>query len=226
MKLDLTVAPMLVITGTWNVPIFSPPWLANHLFGYEIGSEAPLVQLTMVGAEVARTIAYMRNLGFHVEPNRIDLFANKIDEAYLTRLEALAARLLTVLPHTPIGSLGVNFRFIEEQAGNDLVHKLDTAEDFAGHYQVLSLQAKTRVAVDDLFACQVTRDLTETGDLIFDFNYHSDKFGERVDRVERIAGILKARLDHAKELLHAIYGLDEIELVAHDFADQMGPNWE
>lgn len=225
MIFELTSVPTLVITGTWNVPIFTPPWVARHLFGYPVNAEAPLVQVTTVASETARTINYFQNQGFNADARRVELFANADSDASWTRLEDRAKKLLTTLPHTPIGSLGVNFRFVENNPGQDLLHKLTTEEDFAGNYQVLATQARTRIAVDASFVCQVQRDINDAGSMMFDFNYHFDKFGEVANRAEALTGIVKPRLAHAKELLDKIYGLNAFEVATHDFSAEMGPDW-
>src|SRR5690349_12339997 len=98
MILDLKV-PTLVIVGTWNTPIFTPPWLAQYIFGYAPGTEAPLMQILATAPnEIPRQVLYLKNQGFGADIGRINLYANSDGQGF-TRLEQLATRFLATLPH-------------------------------------------------------------------------------------------------------------------------------
>lgn len=223
MQLDLT-RPTLVITGAWNAAIFSPGWIAKNLFDYPVGAEVPAVQVIGANGDALRQIVYMKNMGLRTDGSRVELYANAGDAEHLANVETYAVKLMTVLPHTPIGSMGINFHFVLPDASDDLLNRLDTKEDIAQHFQVLSTQIKSKLAVDDSYVCNIERAATDDGKLVVDLNYHFEKFGEVADKAQKLQGAISDRLEHAKGLLLALYDLEEYEAAGHDFAE-MADHW-
>ena len=223
MQLDLAAAPTLVLTGAWNPSIFSPAWLARYLFGYGEGQEAQIAQLLAVQGETPRQTLYLRNIGFHAEQTRVELFANSIDSAYLSRLEGVLLKLIETLPHTPMGSLGVNFRFYENAAADSILAKLDTLENLSDHYKIISSHYRTTLSFDEHSQCLVERS-TSNDDLRVDFNYHFEKFADVKEKSTVVSGIVQSRLRHALHFMNTIYDLDGYETMQHEFSE-MGEDW-
>jgi hypothetical protein len=220
MILDVATAPTIVITGAWNVPIFTPPWMGKHLFGYANDVEFPVAQLLSPQGETNRF--YIRNLGVQAEPTRLCLFLNGGEQEFV-RLEGLLTKILATLPHTPLGALGVNFRLIAKPASDEVLDKLDTHEQLSTHYEVTSTRHITRIQIDADWICNVDRRSDHDG-MTSDFNFHFEKFGDVDDKAPLVQGVIAGHFERAKEFMSTIYQLNGVNPQTVDF-QEMG-NWE
>lgn len=222
MLLDLTL-PTVVLTGTWNAPIFTAPWIARELFEYPIGEEVAVAEVVFQQATVSRHVLFLKNIGIHAEPQRLELYANDNTDQHFARIEGLIRRILTVLPHTPIGALGVNFRFSVKNPSAYILDKLQTHEEIHLVRHVLSSKYITQISVDENVVCNITRDATDEL-MNVDFNYHFEGFGAKKGDPAVTDGILKKFLAGATNFMSELYDETDYEVGRLDFKE-LGPQW-
>ncbi len=95
---------MFVVTGTWNVAIFTPQWIAIHLFDVPKGGEVQFTEV-MVASPGPRQILYFKDTGISVSQGRIEIFMNALDRDNEVAAETTAKRIIERLPHTPLGGI-------------------------------------------------------------------------------------------------------------------------
>ena len=158
-----------VVVGRWNVSIFSPDWLGKNLFdNKELLVDFPMepgLPLRITGDNVL-LIPYS---------DRVVFGAKEGTDAYLRHMEALAIKLLDILPHTPISAVGVNFGYEVQPVPQQMrdMFKNARAQEFVTHeLQVLSKSLKWGCKHDDQNV-NMEFDLTDEK-LLVKFNFHSD----------------------------------------------------
>lgn len=93
------------IQGTWNVYILQPNWLHRH--GFLPAEEQVLLQTLTTGPGF-RYSAHNQGLLWTVTPTEVTLDTPGSADA----VGPLLARLLEVLPHTPLGEVGVTANYL------------------------------------------------------------------------------------------------------------------
>jgi hypothetical protein len=104
----------VVIIGRWNVSIFNPDWLGRCLFD----NKELLVDFPMEPGLPLRITG--DNVLFIPHSDRIVFGAREGTDPYLRHMEALAVKLLGILPHTPIMAVGVNFGYEVEPVPEEI----------------------------------------------------------------------------------------------------------
>ena len=113
----------IVLLGQWNVRIFTPEWTAQNLFdGQNIEAEF----LVTSGVQKLR----MRSQSIKVIPQNEHLVISVLDrsEETLERAHGVAIQVLTLLEHTPVSALGINFGFREEDPGDPLLEAFQVGD--------------------------------------------------------------------------------------------------
>lgn len=143
----------IVIRGNLNPAIFSPAWLFyQKLIGKE---EFDNVEVELITSQIALFTPSWFSI--QVTPDRLALTTVEPDE--FERLRDLAVGILNLLPHTPIGALGIN---------RDVHIKLESEADWhlvgdsllpKEHWTMLALPGMRTISVEgvrpDLFAGRV-----------------------------------------------------------------------
>jgi hypothetical protein len=127
MKLDLRM-PTVVLAGAWNPAIFQPGWIARHVFGVPAGAEIKVTAVQMLIGQQQKLVTYIRDVGFAVSSNRLEIFAVEGSESAFKAAEETTARIVELLPHTPISAYGINFHFIEEHPLPGLLRKIRSCD--------------------------------------------------------------------------------------------------
>ncbi|OEU73379.1 MAG: hypothetical protein BA869_04945 [Desulfuromonadales bacterium C00003107] len=192
----------IVLAGKWNRFIISPEWAAKNIFKEEkikvemaIGLGAPprfsSSEIMMIPSE--------DRVAFHL--------LDHSDEC-LQKAEELAVSLLTILNHTPVNALGVNFGFIEAAPNDDLMELFafeDNDSFIEQGYSIKDTNIIRKLEIEPESSLNLTMGAIEAG-LGFDFNFHYE-----VNSTKEAADILKGKLLSNKEvalnLLQANYKL-------------------
>jgi hypothetical protein len=214
MKLDLR-NPTLIFLGAWNPAIFQPSWVAKYLHDIPEGERISASQVTVLAPAGPRHIIFINNVGLAASTDRVEIFLNADSDAAREHAENVAIRLLSVLPHTPLGGFGVNDHYLEADPEADLLDKFVTSEKINEHYKILGRSFSSALEMDDGVTLNFSRKVSES-EIIFDFNYHY----ARIDRnsIEpTLSGILKKHLDSSLESLAKLYDLNEYEALTHEF---------
>lgn len=215
MKLDLR-RPTLVLTGAWNAAIFQPGWALKFLFEVPEGTRIATHQLIEVGTPSTMPITYVGKLGYRASNARVEFYLNELDAEMCGQLERMVLRLIATLPHTPFGSFGVNFLFIEEDPSDDLLDSIATRDALTSHYTVKSQELAAAIDVGNSTTLNLRRQSSSTG-VVFNFNY--DTPGLTADNAQRLlADVLTKSLKHATTLLDEVYALRDYAAINHEFA--------
>lgn len=108
----------IVITGRWNVAIFNPAWLGKNVFQsdeimLEVGIE-PGLPRRLTGDNV---VVIPTN-------SRLMLAPSDLEEGTLLRMEQVAYKILSLLQHTPVNALGINYGYKISPLTQELRDKL------------------------------------------------------------------------------------------------------
>jgi hypothetical protein len=212
MNLDIQ-RPTLVITGQWNPAIFDPSWVARHLFGLTAGTEMSVTQV-WTGNKITN---YFGALGLAVSNSRVEIFLNEFEPENQATSESLLTKVATVLPHTPVQAMGVNFHFLESDVSAELVDKLKTHEQIETRFEV-SGQSIISVIKMEGAELNLRRDLLGQN-LEIDFNFHYPLPTGLADVPTLAQGCIGRLYEGAKKILVDVYDLDtsSINFVGHAF---------
>jgi hypothetical protein len=123
--------------------------------------------------------------------------------------------LLSLLPHTPISGLGINFNFSDDNIDQAVIDMLKTKENLNQLRTILNESITTAMAYKDNAILNLVR-YHGLESAVFNFNYH-----HACDSAEAAArllpGAIQACYDDATDLLLKVYDLSGVEFVAHQF---------
>lgn len=98
----------VVVVGAWNLAIFTPAWIAQHLF--LAGPDTP-VNVQVAFDHAAPMQVAFQDLTVVPSENRLAVVPHRADAVTLARAATVASRALKELPVTPIRAAGINFRY-------------------------------------------------------------------------------------------------------------------
>ncbi|WP_457389783.1 hypothetical protein [Roseateles sp. P5_E1] len=106
----------LVIVGAWNPAILTPPWVLRYGLQTEEGQAQIVHALIPAGLNGAFEFPRFNLPGFQftARPEALVLMPDHANETGLALIEDVASRVLQQLTHTPIGGIGHNFEFVDE----------------------------------------------------------------------------------------------------------------
>jgi hypothetical protein len=212
MKLD-TRRPVLVLLGAWNPAIFRPEWVAAQLLGFPEGEQITVRALLEVKEQ--KQLLYIGDLGYFVNQQRFEIYSQKYDDAGLRSAANFVAKICEILPHTPLGNFGINFRFLESDPQDRLYEVICTNEHFDQEYRVISQQIITKFARSQDIELNMKR-ITSEQEILFDFNYHHLTVDKR-SLAKITPDYMQLLLDESLDLLRSSYGLTGYDYAAHDF---------
>ena len=106
----------IVVAGGWNVRVFSPDWVGRNLTDHRpLNIEVPL------GPPVNMIRFIVGGLTVIPAEDRLIVGVQDPTIEMLEKAEAVALKAVTLLPHTPIGAVGINFGFEETSPSGKLL---------------------------------------------------------------------------------------------------------
>jgi|JI10StandDraft_1071094.scaffolds.fasta_scaffold104566_1 hypothetical protein len=162
----------LVLVGAWNTAILTPDWLTKQL-----GASGP-VQIEFPIGNPNMPLRYTLN-GVHLVVTREHLvLAPSADDAeILGRMESYCKSILTVLTHTPVSAIGINFAFLEEAPSDDL-KSLFKASDLAkindADLVVEGTEIKRRLRLPQNGVLNLSLQQTNGSQVVLNLNFHRD----------------------------------------------------
>ena len=205
-KLD---AWTIVITGAWNVRVFSAEWVGKQLF-----DSKPMTIEVPVGPSMGPVRYTGEGLTLIPADDRLIFGVQASSIASLQKAEALARKALGLLPHTPITAFGVNLAF-EDAAPGRLFRQLFVLNDLD---QLSAFGAKiirtnvVRTLEIGGRTVNVTHALAEDGRGEVHLNFHQD-----APSAAAAAALLEGRalgsLEVSRKLMTDVY---ECTLEDHD----------
>ncbi len=195
----------IVVVGGWNPKIFRPDWVGKQLFDRKtIVVEVPLAP----GMSVVRFNSQEDGVLLIPSDDRLVVGIRKADEDVVARAEGLARKALELLPHTPVGAVGVNFGFVETNPTAALT-SLFTFSDLDGlsrAYGEVKKSSITRSLILDGTTLNVTHSLIE-GQVEIHLNFHRES-ATSIDAVEALTGKAATFLRMGTKFLKDVYGCE------------------
>jgi hypothetical protein len=196
--------------GSWNAAIFSSGWIALNLFDYPKGQELTITDI--FASDRGNTpIHYINEIGIGATNQRIEIFVNSPDQIDLA--ENVAAKIIETLPHTPLGSYGLNYVFTHENPDSSLLDKFENSEGLDQEFEILQDNFKSALKLDDA-VLNLVRAPSENN-VVFDFNYHHESIDTGSFR-SKITGRYAELLDKSNRILKDHYGLEGFEIDRHE----------
>lgn len=195
----------IVLVGAWNTAILTPDWLTNQL-----GTSGP-IQIEFPIGNPLMPIRYTLN-GVHLVVTRDHVVLAPSADApeILNRIESYSRSILTVLVHTPVSAIGINFAFQEEAPSDDL-KKLFKAPDLSriadADFVVEATEIKRQLQMPQGGILNLSLRQTNGSQVVVNLNFHRD-----VDGASAAASYLDGRVTEYRELatkfLQEAYELD------------------
>ena len=105
----------VVIAGAFNPSIIIPPWIAKNVLDVPTGQNFPVQVLAPITGIAQLPRFTFAGLSFSPSFQNLTFYLEDLDDAGCHKVCDAAARILELLPHTPVTGLGFNFGFTENQ---------------------------------------------------------------------------------------------------------------
>lgn len=195
----------IVIIGGWNPKIFRPDWVGKELFDRKtIAVEVSLAP----GTSIVRFSSPEDGLLLIPSEDRLIVGIRKGDDEVVAKAEGLARKALELLPHTPVGAVGVNFGFVEPNPAPALTSLFSFA-DLDGLSKTgceVKRSSITRNLVLQGTTLNVTHTLVE-GQVEIHLNFHRDS-ATATQAVEHLTEKAVAFLQLGTKFLKDVYGCE------------------
>lgn len=196
----------VVLAGSWNPRIFSPPWMMSTLFNQSEDTKFEL-DVTLGGSSLK-----FRYAGIVVIPTSsrlivgVDSNAEKADWVNsLVMVQSVSIGALKALPHTPMTAVGINFGFdsqIIPKAAMDLfeaVGKTSPIDDLGKAVIISEVIQTLRWGENGRVNLKMSRDV-ETGQFGLRINFHFNA-GKTSDAISALNKGVPSFLTEAKKLV-------------------------
>jgi hypothetical protein len=192
----------VVLAGSWNAAIFSPPWVSANVFGGDN------VNLEMQFGPVPNLRYVHGRMVLIVQPESLIGAVREPTEEALGEISVALKRILDFLPHTPVTGLGINFGFREQDPGEELRANFNIADnarliDLGGEVSQTSIQ---RDVLLDGGLLRLRETIEPNGSVHFHLNFHYDVESANA-AAERLTANCVQRRVRALELMNAVYHL-------------------
>ena len=113
----------LVVAGAWNSAIVTPEWIQRFGLKKEPDQASPFQAVIPVGAGMFFEFPRFNfdGMSVMVRPDAMLLTPSDLSEAKMDEIETVAANVVAELKHTPIGGIGHNFGFSDENPDIDFL---------------------------------------------------------------------------------------------------------
>jgi hypothetical protein len=196
--------PALVIAGSFNPAIFTPPWTARNLFGFPEGQDVEVTAVVEMGQEMPRH--YIQKVGVLALAQRLAIFPDELSVEVMERAERAFEAVAEKLPHTPAAAFGINFKFEELVVTAELVDSIMPEDGLEALGQINSTEVTSNIAVGDRDQLNITRRLSgESVGVSFNFHFPIASMQEVVDGRKPNIG---EAFEQAKQILIDRFGQD------------------
>lgn len=200
----------LVVAGTWNPAILNPGWIAQHILDVPLGQEIPAqIGVTYPGGQPP--LITLRQIVFMPGRDRLVLQTTSLSRGALRRVQTAAARILRLLPHTPLRAFGHNFEFVEEDPTAEQIAVFSAVTDLPQFLDFEFETVATRIASTIRFderLLNLTRS-SESGrlKLAFNFHYEPSSTEQAAEKLEN-AALFVENLAYARRIIRRVYDIE------------------
>lgn len=197
----------VIVTGRWNALIFTPAWIKENLFD---NADIPVSMAWPLGDPTASMRITCGGVSIFPSSQALDIQTADTSKAGIKKAGEITAKILHLLPHTPIGALGINFRFSEKNfcaTLEALFGFADAAKIPSDKYTLAGTQISRSFATggEDLLNLSVSR-LAE--EMVFEFNFHTQSGNVETLSSKVCEANLVSRFDESIEFMKTAYELD------------------
>lgn len=201
----------LILVGKWNRHILTPKWVARKIFE----EEKIQVEFPINNPEIGPRYRSESNIIFKPSVHRCEFFPlEPYEDETLRRTSLLVKRLVSILVHTPITGMGINFGF--EEKSEDFIKLGLFGIDDTDDLLELGLKSEETEIIRHISIENRTLNLKaifNPNTVTLDFNFHYN-----ATSANDVAGIINDGLiisnrDLALTILEKVYELtlDEME---------------
>lgn len=219
--------PSVVVAGHWNAAILNEPgWIARNILDIPDGQGATLEGITIADKMETGQIFPQKNIwlfddyGMGCTGQRVELYVRNIKK--LEAIYLFMKKLIELLPHTPIGAVGLNFKACIDNEDQNIFELVDTDETFDSFGAVGNWFRREKIDIKEKdmikegksgsfstvlnLSRNVTRESVE-----IDFNYHTP-----VDSMKTLSAYsdscpIDHWFKHAGRVLNTVYSLNQLE---------------
>jgi hypothetical protein len=202
----------LVVAGAWNPAILTPEWFLRNGLRRPAGEQIRVQVQTPVGAGLVVDVPRFTIEGITMvaRPDALILIpAGSFEAATLGRIESAARHVLEALNHTPIGGVGYNFEFIDEEPADPFLEpftraNLSMADHLPDGWAVNGTGLMTSYVVGEA-QVNVQRQYRDNQLAVkFNFHYGATSAGAAAGLLD--GSRMAANYRTALQLVQAIYG--------------------
>ncbi len=171
----------LVIVGYWNIFLFSPKWLNDNVFDGKLPKDIK-IDFSISNNITSHKTFHLPDFKLEISIGRICFIANEQNPETYDKIIEKANQILTKLPHTPVTSFGINFKFVIKEY--PLLEKLSVLKEINKKFTILKEATETfsfQQSENPDMSLNVTVNKKIDNLIIFNLNYSH--------KVEDISGI-------------------------------------
>ena len=178
----------VILVGSWNVGLFTPTWTQENLFE----GNAPELQFAFMPS--GATTRQCQN-GVYLSPSSSKMFVGVTNNPLENwkRAVTLASSIVTILTHTPINALGINFGF--RIRDNDRMRLLFDLADLswlaAAGSDISSTEIKHTLALESNRVLNLTLTQEHDASYTIQANFHFE-----ISNNEMAPALLQSSLDN------------------------------
>lgn len=211
-NLPSTDAFNIVTVGSWNPAIFTPEWAKSNLA--EDSEKDVILAIPMQMQTLLPLRLTVDDVNIYPSMQSLVIDCIEYSEASFGSVSRKLARVATLLPHTPVTAIGINFRFALDLSESDILPELfsfgDAARIDSTKYRLTSSVLKRTFFLNDSTLLNISiESLEETFRLEFNFHSEVKRLSEITDKTT--ADRIEKCRDHAIEFMANVYEIDTDE---------------
>jgi hypothetical protein len=121
----------LVLAGAFNPAILTPAWVAKNALDQPEMGDFPVAVMAPISSIAQLPRFTFAGLSFSPSFQSLTFYLQGLDAAGSKKVCDVAARILQLLPHTPVTGLGFNFGFSENNPSEQLLRLLPASFPFS-----------------------------------------------------------------------------------------------
>ncbi|KVG33221.1 hypothetical protein WJ78_16010 [Burkholderia ubonensis] len=200
------------VIGSWNQAIFSPDWVKANLAN-DPASEVLMAVSFPVGLGPVRLS--VEGVNIYPSPQLLQLDGATYTDASFAACATKFGKIATLLPHTPVSALGINFRFtgnVDDSANlMELFTLPDSASIDAKKYRLIDTTIRRGFTLEDGKTLFTT--ITNNNGAVhieFNFHYEASNIGQMAEyltaegaaalkqqAIDFLQGVYDVELEHA-----------------------------
>lgn len=158
----------VVILGSWNPRIFTPLWIKTNLFGLSQNQEIQ----GMVNFEDMEFGFEYEGIFLFPRTNLVEIKFDTFDQNRAALASSIVAKILELLPQTPVKALGVNIRYmLNKSINSDFAKMIYGVNANFGKFQLSQLKQTIN---QETYQINIITDILKDK-LQVNFNFHYPK---------------------------------------------------